>query len=72
MPRKYTRRVDPTAQALRDAIALPGGPPAETPAPAPYAPHLTALEQYGLWLKANQHVTNPIIPEPPKPRKPIK
>lgn len=70
MPRKYTRR------NLSPEHPTPGAPPVEQAAPlaaepmAPlYAPQLTALEQYGLWLKQNEHITNALPPEPPKPRK---
>lgn len=53
----------------------------EAPAAGLYAPQLTALDQvpatrvlsaleeYGLWLKQNQHITNALPPEPTNPRK---
>jgi hypothetical protein len=69
MPRKYTRR------NLSPEHPIPGAPPVEQGAPpaaepmAPFAPKLTAMEEYGLWLKQNQHVTQALPPEPPQPRK---
>jgi len=59
MPRKYTRRI-PDAQAA-EAVA-----PAATPL---YSPQLSALDEYGQWLKANRHVTDPLPAPPAAPRK---
>lgn len=77
MPRKYTRRnLSPAAPAAVDASSTEpasGGAKAalttEAPAAGLYAPQLSALEQYGLWLKQNQHITQALPPEPTKPRK---
>ena len=69
MPRKYTRHAPPVDGM---APALPNITQMDAPAgsaPTGFYPQLSALEQYGLWLKQNQHITNALPPEPPKPRK---
>lgn len=68
MPRKYTRR-QPDPPPLDPAIVPGVTTVAESSPPVLYAPHLSALEEYGLWLKANQHITDPLPALPPAPRK---
>ena len=64
MPRKYTRRApaepSPAAHGAQTIPALDQVPAARI---------ISAMEEYGLWLKQNQHITNALPPEPPKSRK---
>lgn len=64
MPRKYTRR-----QPVDDSSAEPV---AASPVPVTgpmFSPQLSALDEYGQWLKANRHITDPLPALPPAPRK---
>lgn len=70
MPRKYTRRTKSDTPVDTPASSVPSaGPVATVLDQAPAIRVLSALEEYGLWLKQNQHITNVLPPEPTKPRK---
>lgn len=77
MPRKYTRRnPSPDSSPANPLVPSVEADGRSTPTGAlpvldqvPATRVLSAMEEYGLWLKQNQHVTQALPPEPSQPRK---